>query len=57
MLAGNFNPGGVEVADTTQCQTDTFTITNQNTVPMICGINSGYHGELKKNEPLIYALS
>lgn len=43
MLAGAFNPGGVEVADTTQCLSDTFSITNQHTVPTICGINSGYH--------------
>ena len=45
MLAGEFNPGGVAMADTTQCQTDTFSITNQVTVPTICGTNSGYHGE------------
>ena len=44
MLAGNFNPGGSEVTDGTQCLTDTFTITNQVTVPLICGINTGYHG-------------
>jgi len=43
MTAGNFNPGGKEVTDGTQCLTDTFTITNQVTVPMICGINTGYH--------------
>ena len=46
MLAGEYNPGGVAVADRTQCQTDTFTITNQVTVPVICGTNSGFHGEL-----------
>jgi hypothetical protein len=45
MIAGNFNPGGKEVTDGTQCLTDTFTITNQVTVPMICGINTGYHGK------------
>ena len=47
MLAGNFNPGGKEVTDGTQCLTDTFTITNQVTVPTICGTNSGYHGKFK----------
>ena len=47
MLAGNFNPGGKEVSDGTQCLTDTFTITNQVTVPMICGTNSGYHGKFE----------
>ena len=44
MLAGNFNPAGKAVTDATQCLTDTFTITNQVTVPTICGINTGYHG-------------
>lgn len=43
MLAGNFNPAGKAVTDATQCLTDTFTITNQVTVPTICGINTGYH--------------
>jgi len=43
MLAGEFNPGGVKVSDATQCLTDTFSITNQVTVPVICGTNSGYH--------------
>ena len=46
MLAGAFNPGGVEVADTTQCQTDTFSISNQQSVPVICGTNTGFHGEI-----------
>lgn len=45
MIAGNFiDTDGQEVTDATQCLTDTFTITNQVTVPTICGINSGYHG-------------
>jgi len=43
MLAGEFNPGGKAVADTTQCLTDTFSITNQVSVPVICGTNTGYH--------------
>jgi len=43
MLAGQFNPGGKAVSDVTQCRTDTFSITNQQSVPQICGINSGYH--------------
>ena len=45
MLAGAHNPGGVVVATTTQCLTDKFSITNQNTVPVICGTNTGYHGK------------
>ena len=36
---------GVAVASATQCLTDTFSITNQNTVPVICGTNSGFHGK------------
>jgi hypothetical protein len=43
VLAGAHNTGGVGMSETTQCQTDTFTITNQVTVPLICGTNSGYH--------------
>ena len=31
------------MAEATQCLTDTFTITNQENLPVICGINSGYH--------------
>ena len=34
---------GTPVAEATQCLTDTFTITNQENLPVICGINSGYH--------------
>ena len=34
---------GTAVAEATQCLTDTFTITNQENLPVICGINSGYH--------------
>ena len=44
MLAGEANPDGVAVADTTQCLTDTFSIGNQQSVPVICGVNSGHHG-------------
>lgn len=43
LLAGAPNTGGAGVSETTQCQTDTFHITNQVTVPVICGTNSGYH--------------
>lgn len=42
-LAGEFNPGGIAVADTTQCLTDTFSVTNQVSVPVICGTNTGFH--------------
>jgi hypothetical protein len=44
MLSGQANlAGGAVVGDVTQCLTDTFSITNQNTVPVICGTNSGFH--------------
>jgi len=44
MLAGQAHlAAGVEVGDVTQCLTDTFSITNQRTVPVICGTNSGFH--------------
>lgn len=44
MISGQTNlAAGKEVGDVTQCLTDTFTITNQNTVPVICGTNSGFH--------------
>ena len=46
MLAGEANPAGVAVAETTQCQTDTFSIGNQQSVPVICGVNTGHHGML-----------
>ena len=49
MLAGEFNPDGEAVADATQCLTDTFSITNQVSVPVICGTNTGYHGKLGLN--------
>merc|ERR1711971_919022 len=42
-LAGQLAKTGIAVASTTQCLTDTFSITNQNTVPVICGTNSGFH--------------
>merc|ERR1711971_141712 len=42
-LAGRLAKTGIAVASTTQCLTDTFSITNQNTVPVICGTNSGFH--------------
>ena len=44
-LAGQLAKTGIAVASTTQCLTDTFSITNQNTVPVICGTNSGFHGK------------
>lgn len=34
---------GAPVTEATQCLTDIFTITNQENLPTICGINSGYH--------------
>jgi len=44
MLSGQaLLAAGAVVGDVTQCLTDTFSITNQNTVPVICGTNSGFH--------------
>ena len=34
---------GTAVAEATQCLTDTFTITNQENLPVICGVNTGFH--------------
>jgi len=34
---------GIKVSNANRCLTDTFTITNQNTVPVICGTNTGFH--------------
>ena len=44
-LAGQLAVTGIKIASATQCLTDTFSITNQNTVPVICGTNSGFHGK------------
>ena len=35
--------GLTTVTEAGQCLTDTFSISNQNTVPLICGTNSGEH--------------
>ena len=41
------NPGaGLAVSSATQCLTDTFTITNQASLPMVCGTLSGQHSKL-----------
>ena len=47
-LNGNIVSGaaGVEVSQATQCLTDTFSVSNQNTLPLICGTNTGYHGKI-----------
>ena len=37
--------GNNDVTESGQCLTDTFSISNQETVPVICGTNSGEHGE------------
>lgn len=36
--------GNNDVTESGQCLTDTFSISNQETVPVICGTNSGEHG-------------
>lgn len=43
-LGGAISSGGAAVHAASQCQTDLFTVSNQNTFPKICGTNSGYHG-------------
>ncbi len=35
--------GGKQSAEAGQCLTDSFTISNQNNVPIICGTNTGQH--------------
>ena len=45
LLGGILSPAGKEVAEATQCLTDTFSITGQSTIPVICGINNGEHGK------------
>ena len=59
MLTGEFVDtvaNGEQVTDGTQCLTDTFSITNQVSVPVICGTNTGYHGKIyeKGCKNLIY---
>ncbi len=46
LLGGNIIgvAGGNGVSDATQCQTDTFNVRNQNTLPVLCGVLSGDHG-------------
>jgi len=34
---------GAALAEATQCLTDTFSVTNAESLPTICGLNSGYH--------------
>ena len=41
----NEDAGQKEVMERSQCITDIFTISNQVSVPQICGVNSGYHGK------------
>ena len=36
---------GKGVADATQCQTDTFNVRNQNTLPVLCATLTGEHGK------------
>ncbi len=36
---------GKVAAETGRCLTDTFSVSNQNTLPVICGTNTGEHGK------------
>jgi hypothetical protein len=51
LLNGNVvaKGAGVAASEATQCLTDTFTVTNQNTLPVICGTNTGEHGNYVVN--------
>lgn len=42
--------GGTAQSEATQCQTDTFGVTNQYTFPVICGTNTGYHAYFEASE-------
>ena len=44
-LGGQALAGGKKVASATQCLTDIFTVTEQDTIPVLCGTNSGFHGK------------
>ena len=47
MVGGSISPtGALKVTTATQCLTDTFTITGVagGSPPVICGTNTGYHG-------------
>ena len=37
---------GIDVAEAGRCLTDTFSITNQRSVPTICGTNTDAHGKM-----------
>jgi len=43
-------PAANGVSESGQCNTDTFSITNQNTVPRICGTNTGEHVYFEASE-------
>ena len=44
-LNGDIGAGGKEINEASRCLTDTFSVSNQRTFPLICGTNSGYHGK------------
>ena len=48
LIGGVLGSGGIAVSDASQCLTDTFQVSNQATLPLICGSNTGYHGKAKK---------
>ena len=52
ILNGDVAPiaAGAAIADGGRCLTDTFQITNQRTVPSICGTNTGAHVYFDANE-------
>lgn len=47
-----FNTGGGVGAsvDMTRCLTDTFSVSNQNQLPVICGTNTGYHAYFEASD-------
>ncbi len=45
MKAGAVFVAGTGIAQTGRCLTDSFSVTNQNTLPVICGDMTGQHGK------------
>lgn len=50
VLGGEVSAAGVAGNEATQCLTDSFSATNQNTMPVICGTNTGYHAYFEASD-------
>jgi len=53
-LGGQALAGGKKVASATQCLTDIFTVTEQDTIPVLCGTNSGFHAYFEASDNCNY---